>query len=66
MKNKIIKKRNELDIEQGITFHPEIYTNRKYYDKINDDFNTREKDYLNKKYKIYKIIKIILMNKIIV
>ena len=39
MKNKIIKKRNELDIEQGITFHPEIYTNRKYYDKINDDFN---------------------------
>ena len=49
MKNKIIKKRNELDIEQGITFHPEIYTNRKYYDKINDDFNTREEDYLNKK-----------------
>ena len=30
MKNKIIKKRNELDIEQGIIFHPEIYTNRKY------------------------------------
>ena len=49
MKNKIIKKRNELDIEQGITFHPEIYTNRKYYDKIKDDFNTREEDYLNKK-----------------
>ena len=49
MKNKLSKKRADLDIEQGITFQPEIYTNRKYYDKIDDDFNKREQYYLDKK-----------------
>ena len=49
MKNKLSKKRADLDIEQGITFQPEIYTNRKYYDKIDVDFNKREQYYLDKK-----------------
>ena len=49
MQNKLSKKRADLDIEQGITFQPEIYTNRKYYDKIDIDFHSREENYLNKK-----------------
>ena len=49
MQNKLLKKRTDLDIEQGITFQPEIFTNRKYYDKIDIDFHSREEYYLNKK-----------------
>ena len=49
MQNRLSKKRADLDIEQGITFQPEIYTNRKYYDKIDIDFHSREENYLNKK-----------------
>ena len=49
MQNSLSKKRADLDIEQGITFQPEIYTNRKYYDKIDIDFHSREENYLNKK-----------------
>ena len=48
--NKILQKRIDLDIEQGLTFQPEIYSNRKYYDKINNNFERREQIHLNKKY----------------
>ena len=47
--NKLLKKRADLDAEQGLTFQPEIYSNRKYYNKIDNNFDKREQDYLNKK-----------------
>ena len=46
---KILQKRADLDIEQGLTFQPEIYSNRKYYNKIDNNFERREQNHLDKK-----------------
>ena len=47
--NKLLQKRADLDIEQGLTFQPEIYSNRKYYNKIDNNFERREQIHLDKK-----------------
>ena len=49
LQNKILQKRADLDIEQGLTFQPEIYSNRKYYNKIDNNFERREQIHLDKK-----------------
>ena len=51
VKKKIIQKQNDIDIEQGLTFKPELYTNEKYYDRINPNFHEREKEFMNEKQK---------------
>ena len=51
VKQKINKKRNDINIEQGVTFKPELYTNEKYYDKINPNFHDREKQFILEKQK---------------
>ena len=51
VKMKMQQKRNDLDIEQGITFKPEMYTNEKYYDKITNDFHARELQFMEDKRK---------------
>lgn len=50
-KDKRNKKRNEIDAELGITFKPELYTNGKYYNKINPDFHDRERQFMEEKEK---------------
>ena len=48
-KIKLDKKRELLYLEQGITFQPESFTNKKYFDKVNLNFNEREKNFINLK-----------------
>lgn len=48
-KIKLDKKRELLNLEQGITFQPESFTNKKYFDKVNLNFNEREKNFINLK-----------------
>ena len=43
------KKRNQIDAELGITFKPELYTNGKYYNKINPNFHDRERQFIEDK-----------------
>ena len=50
-KNKLNKKREDLDAEQGITFKPSSYTNGKYYSKINPNFFERERQFVEEKEK---------------
>ena len=45
------KKRNQIDAELGITFKPELYTNGKYYNKINPNFHDRERQFIEDKEK---------------
>ena len=51
VKKKIMQKQNDIDIEQGLTFKPELYTNEKYYDRINPNFHEREREFMNEKQK---------------
>ena len=51
VKMKMKQKQNDLDIEQGITFKPEMYTNEKYYDRITPDFHARELQFMEDKKK---------------
>lgn len=50
-KNRLNKKREDLDAEQGITFKPSSYTNGKYYSKINPNFFERERQFVEEKEK---------------
>ena len=50
-------KKEEIEKEQGITFQPELISEKKYYDKINPDFYQREKIFLEKQQKNIEIYK---------
>ena len=50
-------KKEEIEKEQGITFQPELISEKKYYDKINPDFYQREKNFLEKQQKNIEIYK---------
>ena len=50
-------KKEEIEKEQGITFQPELISEKKYYDKINPDFYQREKSFLEKQQKNIEIYK---------
>ena len=50
-KDRLNKKREDLDAEQGITFKPSSYTNGKYHSKINPNFFERERQFVEEKEK---------------
>ena len=47
-KQKLKLKQEQIEKEQGITFKPELISEKKYLDKINPDFYEREKQFLEK------------------
>ena len=61
-KSRLKIKQEEIRKEQGITFKPELISEKKYYDKINPDFYEREKKFLEKQQKNIESYKIILEN----
>ena len=50
-KKRLKLKQEEIEKEQGITFQPELISNKNYYNKINPDFYEREKLFLEKQQK---------------
>ena len=50
-------KQEEIEKEQGITFHPELISDKNYFNKINPDFYMREKIFLEKQQKNIEIYK---------
>ena len=48
---KINLQKIKVDEELGITFQPKLYSNGKYFDKINQNFLEREKEFLKKQQK---------------
>ena len=61
-KNRLKMKQEEIEKEQGITFHPELISDKNYYNKINPDFYEREKIFLEKQQKNIEIYKQYLEN----
>ena len=55
-------KQEEIEKEQGITFHPELISDKNYYNRINPDFYEREKIFLEKQQKNIEIYKQYLEN----
>jgi len=50
-KTRLKIKQEEIEKEQGITFHPELISDKNYFNKINPDFYMREKIFLEKQQK---------------
>ena len=50
-KARIKLKQEEIEKEQGITFQPELISDKNYFDKINPDFYQREKIFLERQQK---------------
>jgi hypothetical protein len=61
-KNRLKMKQEEIEKEQGITFHPELISDKNYYNRINPDFYEREKIFLEKQQKNIEIYKQYLEN----
>ena len=59
-KSRLKIKQEQIKIEQGITFKPELISKKKYYDKINPDFYEREKQFLEKQQQNIELYKIYL------
>jgi len=55
-------KQEEIEKEQGITFHPELISDKNYFNKINPDFYQREKIFLERQQKNIEIYKHYLEN----
>ena len=56
-KTRLKIKQEEIEKEQGITFHPELISDKNYFNKINPDFYMREKIFLEKQQKNLEIYK---------
>ena len=56
-KTRLKMKQEEIEKEQGITFHPELISDKNYFNKINPDFYMREKIFLEKQQKNIEIYK---------
>ena len=50
-KTRLKIKQEEIEKEEGITFHPELISDKNYFNKINPDFYMREKIFLEKQQK---------------
>ena len=50
-KKRLKLKQEEIEKEQGITFQPELISDKNYFNKINPDFYEREKLFLEKQQK---------------
>ena len=61
-KNRLKTKQKEIEKEQGITFKPELISEKKYFDKINPDFYEREKLFLEKQHQNIESYKLIRQN----
>ena len=61
-KNRLKIKQSQIEKEQGITFRPELISEKKYYDKINPNFYEREKQFLEKQQRNIEISKQLLKN----
>ena len=59
-KSRLKIKQEQIAKEQGITFKPELISEKKYYDKINPDFYEREKEFLEKQQQNIEIYKLFL------
>ena len=59
-KSRLKIKQEQIEQEQGITFKPELISEKKYYDKINPDFYEREKEFLEKQQQSIETYKIFL------
>lgn len=62
IKNKLKKKREDLEKEQGLTFRPEVFSGQKYYDRINQNFHEREKKFMEGKQNYIEAYKNFLEN----
>ena len=58
-------KQEEIEKEQGITFHPELISDKNYYNRINPDFMKEKKYFQKNNKKILKYINNIQKMKII-
>ena len=61
-KKKLQKKQEQIEKEQGITFKPELISEKKYLEKINPDFYEREKQFLEKQKQNIEIYNLLLKN----
>ena len=61
-KKKLQKKQEQIEKEQGITFKPELISEKKYLEKINPDFYEREKQFLEKQKQNIEIYNLLLEN----
>ena len=61
-KSRLQKKQEQIRKEQGITFKPELISEKKYYDKINPDFYEREKQFLEKQQQNIESYKLFIEN----
>ena len=61
-KSRLKTKQKEIEKEQGITFKPELISEKKYYDKINPDFYEREKLFLEKQHQNIESYKLSIHN----
>ena len=59
-KSRLKIKQDQIAKEQGITFKPELISEKKYYDKINPDFYEREKEFLEKQQQNIETYKLFL------
>jgi len=59
-KTRLKMKRSQIEKEQGITFKPELISEKKYYGKINSNFYEREKQFLEKQQRNIEINKQLL------
>ena len=61
-KNRLKIKQSQIEKEQGITFRPELISEKKYYGKIKSNFYEREKQFLEKQQRNIEINKQIIQN----
>ena len=56
-KARLKSKQEEIEKEQGITFQPELISDKNYFNKINPDFYQREKNFLERQQKNIEMYK---------
>ena len=61
-KNRLKIKQEQIEKEQGLTFRPELISEKKFFDKINPDFFEREKQFLEKQQQNKESLKLFLQN----
>ena len=61
-KNRLKLKQEQIEKEQGITFKPELISEKKYTNKINPNFYEREKKFLEKQQQNIELYKTLLEN----